>query len=183
MADLASFLTINRRKFVPVVPFDKSVDTVAILDFTASGTSFTPAMFADGNSFATAVNRLIRQAGARYGYGGYGEHRTIYNNVSHFQSADGSEPRRLHLGTDIWGEAGTPVMAPFGGLVHSMAYNGALGDYGATVILSHQLEDRIFYTLYGHLSLKDIDKLRQGIYIVAGETFAHFGTAQSVSSR
>ena len=65
----------------------------------------------------------------------------------------------LHLGTDIWGPVGTKIFAPLGGMVHSFAFNNNLGDYGATIILQHQLDTWNFYTLYGHLSLKDIGNI------------------------
>jgi len=177
MSDLTSFLKINRLKFCPVVPFKKGTDLLAELDFSKENSTFPPSLFANTEAFEKAVESVLQQSGARYGYGGYAEHRSIYDTVSHFGYAKGGESRTLHLGVDIWGAAGTPVMASFGGLVHSLAFNNHLGDYGATVILSHQMEDRIFYTLYGHLALSDIDNLRKGIYLVAGETFAHFGNS------
>lgn len=171
--DISAFLHLNRAKFTPVVPFVKGADKLAVLDFTAESPDFHGDLLSDPDSFGQKVDKLISSAGARYGYGGYAEHRTVYAAAKHFD-AEG-EPRRLHLGIDIWGSAGTPVMAPFGGLVHSMAFNNHKGDYGATIILAHQLEDHIFYTLYGHVSLADIDGLRQGTYLVVGETFAHIG--------
>lgn len=86
-----------------------------------------------------------------------------------------AEPRRLHLGTDIWGLAGTPVYAPLGGMVHSFAFNDHFGDYGATLILLHQLDGLPFYTLYGHLSLRDIAHISEGQYVNRGQEIAHFG--------
>ena len=58
---------------------------------------------------------------------------------------------------------------------HSFAFNNNAGDYGATIILSHQLEGTSFYTLFGHLSLNDITPLHEGYYISRGQEFAHFG--------
>lgn len=85
------------------------------------------------------------------------------------------EPRRLHLGIDIWGNAGTEIYAPLGGTVHSVAFNDHYGDYGATIILQHQLDGCTFHTLYGHLSLIDIEYLQAGKFISQGELIAHFG--------
>jgi murein DD-endopeptidase MepM/ murein hydrolase activator NlpD len=86
-----------------------------------------------------------------------------------------AEPRRLHLGTDIWGLAGTPVYAPMGGMIHSFAFNDNFGDYGATLILLHQLDGLPFYTLYGHLSLRDIAHISEGQYVNRGQEMAHLG--------
>jgi len=59
--------------------------------------------------------------------------------------------------------------------VHSFAFNDRYGDYGATIILLHQLDGMPFYTLYGHLSLKDIQTLSGGQYIPIGYPVGHFG--------
>ena len=123
-------------------------------------------------------------ANAKYGIGGYAEHRTVYSRSKLFGSSQPEsgaggeqqgEPRRLHLGIDIWGKPHTAVMAPFNGLVHSFAFNDAFGDYGTTIILTHQVKGISFYTLYGHLSMNSIRNLREGELIKQGEIFADFG--------
>jgi len=88
------------------------------------------------------------------------------------------EPRRVHLGVDIWGEKHTPVYAPLGGMIHSFAFNHHYGDYGVTIVLLHQLEGFPFYTLYGHLSLKDIEHIKSGNYVSRGAKIARFGEPQ-----
>ena len=35
-----------------------------------------------------------------------------------------------------------------------------------------------FYTLYGHLALKDLGNIRSGQFITRGENFAHFGNEE-----
>ena len=60
-------------------------------------------------------------------------------------------------------------------MVHSYAYNKNFGDYGATLILLHQLDTVTFYTLYGHLSLDDIAKVTEFQYIIRGHVIGHFG--------
>ncbi|MBO9684502.1 MAG: peptidoglycan DD-metalloendopeptidase family protein, partial [Flavisolibacter sp.] len=110
-----------------------------------------------------------------YGIGGYGEHRTIYRRSKVFDSADGGEARRLHLGIDIWGKPYTKVMAPLDGIVHSFSFNNAFGDYGATIILTHNLEGETFHTLYGHLSLNSIKNIQEGDRIRKGDVFTEFG--------
>ena len=95
-------------------------------------------------------------------------------SIPYFFSSSKSK-LRLHIGTDIWGDAGTKIFAPVGGTVHSFAFNNNFGDYGATIILQHQLDTIVFHTLYGHLSLADIAPLQEGKYIGRGELLAHFG--------
>jgi len=87
----------------------------------------------------------------------------------------GAEPRRLHLGIDIWGKPHSKVMAPLDGIVHSFAFNNAFGDYGATIIFTHNLNGETFYTLYGHLSLNSIKNIQEGDHIKKSDVFAEFG--------
>ena len=172
---LANLLRKSQHTFHSVVPFDPVNDQLLLMDFTENNQVLTADIINDTNKYCAYINLQLQQANARYGIGGYDEHRTVYSRSTHFNGEDGAEPRRLHLGIDIWGEAGTPVFAPLGGMVHSFAFNDHYGDYGATIILLHQLEGFPFYTLYGHVSLDDISVLSEGSYINIGQEFAHLG--------
>jgi murein DD-endopeptidase MepM/ murein hydrolase activator NlpD len=156
------------------VLFDAASDRLLQMDFTDANKALTKEVIEDVAKFDAYVQAQLHAANALYGIGGYAEHRTVYSRRSVFDAPDGGEPRRLHLGTDIWGKADTAVFAPLGGMVHSFKFNDAYGDYGATIILLHQLEGTAFYTLYGHVSLKDL-ALVEGQYINRGQEFAHFG--------
>jgi peptidoglycan LD-endopeptidase LytH len=114
-----------------------------------------------------------QRQGGEVGYGGYGEERLLYWNSPHF-GAEG-ERRTIHLGLDLWAPAGTPVYAPLEGRVHSFAYNGQVLDYGATIILEHELGGQAFYTLYGHLALSSLEGLAAGQPISKGQALARFG--------
>jgi peptidoglycan LD-endopeptidase LytH len=176
---MATLLTtaLNRHSagFHPVVPFDPAKDCLHLFDLTENNKGLIAVDIADTERFAAYINRSLREQGARYGFGGYGEHRTLYARSRHFDSAAKEEPRRLHLGIDIWGPAGTKVMAPLDGIVHSFAFNNNDGDYGATLILTHQLESIGFHTLYGHLSLNSLKNLYEGKNITKAEVIAEFG--------
>jgi murein DD-endopeptidase MepM/ murein hydrolase activator NlpD len=181
---LISLLKTNAGQFAPVVPFSSARDKLLPLDFTAANYELTAEVLQDTKLFTEYINRRLGNAGARYGIGGYAEHRTVYSRSKIFgvaevsstgRDSEGAEPRRLHLGTDIWGKPNTAVMTPLDGIVHSFAFNGAFGDYGTTIILTHQLSGVSFYTLYGHLSLNSIKNLREGHLIHKGEIFAEFG--------
>lgn len=128
-------------------------------------------------AFTAFIERARGQAPALIG--GYGERREIYTASPLFGGAahDGSEPRVIHLGIDIWAAAGTPVRAPLAGVVHSFADNAGFGDYGPTIILEHAADDGgpVFYTLYGHLARRSLADLTEGRPVARGEVFAWLG--------
>lgn len=173
---LESVIKNCRQEFAPVVPFLPGSDRLIQFDFTVENIELTVDTLSNADRFCNYINKKLVTAGAKYGIGGYNEHRTVYSRSAVFDAEKpGEEPRRLHLGTDIWGHAGTAVMAPLDGMVHSFAFNDNFGDYGTTIILSHELEEIIFYTLYGHLGLDAIRNLQAGKLIKKGEVFATFG--------
>lgn len=169
-------LTRYQSEFCPVVPFDPKKDKLVLLDFTSHNTDLNSDILNNTTAFSNYITQQLSYAGALYGIGGYDEHRTVYSVSKVFDAkTPGEEPRRLHLGTDIWGKPYTKIMAPLDGIVHSFAFNNQFGDYGATIILSHILEGISFYTLYGHLSLNSLKNLHEGQRIEKGEVFAEFG--------
>jgi murein DD-endopeptidase MepM/ murein hydrolase activator NlpD len=132
-------------------------------------------MVADTEAFSNYINKKLAGNNCRYAIGGYMEHRTIYARSAHFDTED--EPRRLHLGVDIWGDAGTPVYSPLAGMVHSFRDNDNFGDYGPTIILQHNLDGFTLYSLYGHLSRKSLKGLAAGKEIEASQQIAALGNA------
>lgn len=159
----------------PVVPFDSSKEKLLSLDFTEQNSDLNSTIIENTVLFSTYIEKLLQKHAASYGIGGYNEHRTVYARSRVFDGLNESEARCIHLGIDIWGKAGTPIAAPLDASVHSFAFNEAYGDYGATIILEHAISGAHFYTLYGHLSLRDISNLKVGDFISAGKEFAHFG--------
>lgn len=172
---LQEFLSNPTNKISKVVDFDIEKDNLFPFDFTAKNTELTTEILSDTTSFSNWVNDKLATNKAKYGIGGYNEHRTIYSRSSHFDSDE--EPRRLHLGTDIWGAAETPIYNFYEAIVHSFKFNDNFGDYGATIILQYQLEELTLYALYGHLSLASLTGLHEGQLISAGKQFATFGIA------
>ena len=179
--DINSVLEKHAFELHPVILFNKSTDKIVSLDLSKKNEGFTEGIYNDTDLFSKYIDLQRRNFNATYLIGGYREHREMYRRSKLFDKSLANEvetkdePRSLHLGTDIWGAAGTKIYAPLGGMVHSFAFNNNYGDYGATIILQHQLETANFYTLYGHLSLNDITGLRKGKFISRGEPFAHFG--------
>jgi len=120
------------------------------------------------DAFDRALERWRGDAPALYG--GYGEDRGIYAASSLFDAK--GEPRTVHLGIDVWTDAGTPVSTPFDAEVHSFAINDNFGDYGGTVILAHDG----FFTLWGHLAHREVLEMAEGTALAAGTAFARLGT-------
>ena len=181
--DYRNIIKKSQHQFHPVISLDHG--RLALLDLTANNQELSSEILDDTDLFNEYIEATRKKKDADFLIGGYNELRAVYgrsdlfngNNKAYIKEEDltSSEPRRLHLGTDIWGTAGTPIFAPLGGMIHSFAFNNHYGDYGATIVLLHQLDGFAFYTLYGHLSLKDIDHLNAGDYVIRGAEFAHFG--------
>lgn len=125
----------------------------------------------------------LKTNNAKVAFGGYLEHRGIYNRSDYFKksqterSRSPKQERNIHLGLDLWVEAGTAIYAPLDGKIHSFKNNTNYGDYGPTIILEHSIESKTFFTLYGHLSLESIKKLEIGVDVKQGQQIATLGTA------
>jgi peptidoglycan LD-endopeptidase LytH len=170
---MTHLLQENQELFHWAVPFEPGTDKLYPFDFTGGNKELAFEQIADTETLSEYIQGKLKKHNCKYGIGGYRELRTLYARSTHFDTEN--EPRRLHLGTDIWGPAGTRVMAPLDGLVHSFAFNHQDGDYGATIILTHNLDGLSFHTLYGHLSLNSLKNLQPGIWIKKGEVFSEFG--------
>jgi len=185
MPRLIQELKKNQKNFHSVVPFDPSTEKIVSLDLSKNNADLTEEIYTDSKKFSEYITNKLKTSDAKFGIGGYNENRNLYKTSKLFDTespkvslAGGDLEgafRTLHLGLDIWGNAGTTVSAPLGGMIHSFAFNNTFGDYGATIILQHQLGTVNFYTLYGHLSLADISDLRIGQFITRGQIFGHFG--------
>jgi murein DD-endopeptidase MepM/ murein hydrolase activator NlpD len=170
---LAAYIKAFPNTIGKVVDFNAESDKLYPLNFTAANTELTEELVANTRAFGLWIDKKLADNNCRYGIGGYMEHRTIYKRSALFDTDD--EPRRLHLGVDIWGEAGTPVYSPLQGTVHSFADNDNFGDYGPTIILQHNLDGLTLYSLYGHLSRESIVGLKTGQSISINQKIATLG--------
>ncbi|MCU0440560.1 MAG: peptidoglycan DD-metalloendopeptidase family protein [Raineya sp.] len=159
--------------FAPVTPFKLDETDTIVLDLSASNTELSDAFNWDTATFDKWLKNTLVSHQKKAAIGGYLEKRGIYRRSEHFGSE--VEARNIHLGIDIWAEAGTPIFAPYHGKIHSFQNNNNFGDYGPTIILEHTIEELTFYTLYGHLSLESLDGKTEGQTIEQGEQFADFG--------
>lgn len=132
----------------------------------------------DLSYFERTIQRILETGEANCGYGGYLETRIMYSSPDFTVTTnEGLAWRTVHLGLDLWGKAGTPVYAPWPGVVYQVKNNTGERNYGSTVILEHKVNDQLtFYTLYGHLAKPVLENLLIGQSITAGEQLATFGT-------
>jgi murein DD-endopeptidase MepM/ murein hydrolase activator NlpD len=171
----ANYINNHPEAIGKVIDFDADHDRLYHFDLTAANKELTAEVINRPSMFSQLINEKLTNNNCRYGIGGYMEHRTIYAFSSHFDTDD--EPRRLHLGVDIWCDAGTRVYAPLDGIVHSYQDNNNIGDYGPTIILQHDLDGLTLYSLYGHLSRTSLEGLSPGKPVFKNQQIATFGTS------
>lgn len=145
------------------------------LDFSENNKELLSRDLTETSVFSSYVFEDMLSQNQYVGIGGYDENRVIYRQRDHFTNQE--NPRSIHLGIDIWAQAGKEIYAPLIGTVHSFAFNNHFGDYGPTIILKHELQEIDFYTLYGHLSLESLNGLYEGKQIAAGEKIAAIGNS------
>lgn len=110
---------------------------------------------------------------------GYMEPRVFYTTDSYKKlSNSGYEHRTRHLGIDVWLPAETPVHTPFDAVVKIVQNNAYDKDYGPMIILEHQVEDVVFYSLYGHLSLESLEVVKSGQKLKQGELIGYLGNSE-----
>lgn len=168
LANIESYPILKNLELTDYTVLDLSVDNVALKSVDVSSS----------NALETYIWDYIQDQNAKAAYGGYLEQRGIYKRSNYFNEVNPDEERNIHLGLDLWIEANTAIFAPLEGIVHSFNNNTNHGDYGPTIILSHQFEGFKFYTLYGHLSLASLEGLKIGTLINRGQELARLGKAE-----
>lgn len=174
MKSLSEVLQSLSAKPIPILDADIPLDKYVPIDLSSSNSDISDIDITDPSVCQVYIDNVLKAKGGQVAYGGYLEKRNLYDNKLGF-SESGASPRNIHLGMDFWAPTGTAVLAPLAGKVHSFRNNATVGDYGPTIILEHQVEGGIFYTLYGHLSLESLDKSFLGQELRAGETVGTLG--------
>jgi len=174
-----AWLHQNEDTFAPILDVDLRTAPVKVFDLSPG----SPLIQGDPQNISEPdlTARLFGQmqtAGVEVGIGRYNEPRLIYTAT---MFATGKmlfdERRTVHLGLDLFTQAGTPVYAPLAGSVQVCATNDQPQDYGSLIILKHAPEGGpTFYTLYGHLSHDSPANLEVGQAVVAGQQIALVGT-------
>lgn len=145
----------------PIPILGKGIDTYTAIDLGSGNMELSNFNIGDYTECQRYIDTVLERNRAEVAHGGYLEKRKLYDDILNF-GAIGQTRRNIHLGIDFWSEAGTEVLAPLKGWVHSYRNNRSSGDYGPTIILGHKIGSLTFYTLYGHLSVSSLKGLYEG---------------------
>ncbi len=175
-----AWLGARTREFAPVLGVDLRTEPSLVLDLSVPSplVSGDPAEREEPH-LTPLVFDAMREAGVRVGVGRYDEARLLYVTPLFSGGPRMTDERRtIHIGLDLFADAGTPVHAPLAGTVHAAHDNANALDYGPVIILRHETEDGIpFFTLYGHLSRESLDGVRVGQSVARGARIATLGAA------
>ena len=182
---VVAWLNAHQAELYPVI--DADLKDAAVFDLSVGSLDFPDiATFKDTNALTKRLKNL--QGDAEVGVGRYNEARLLYTSDAFKTLGEtGPERRTLHLGLDLFTEAGTPVYAPLNGTVHSVQVRPDPLDYGGCVVLEHTVSETVsdeagdltFYSLYGHLSPDSVAALTVGQHVSKGERVAKLGDADA----
>ena len=160
------------------LPASKVIDVPKFIKIDLSESNQRLATFdiTNAKKFENYIESYLQENIADAAFGGYIESRSLYRRSTIFNEVQADE-RNIHIGLDLWIKAGTAVLAALDGVVHSFNNNVGLGNYGPTIILKHAVGEQIFYTLYGHLSLKSLESIKIGDSFSKGEKLGDLGDA------
>jgi murein DD-endopeptidase MepM/ murein hydrolase activator NlpD len=146
------------------------------IDLSESNSVLLNKNIENSSDFETQVKLFLKEKNAKIAYGGYNEVRNLYKRSTIFNESE-TEERNIHIGLDLWIEAGTKVLSALDGKIHSFNYNTGLGNYGPTIIIEHLIENVMFYSLYGHLSIESIEDIEIGDLVKKEQQIATLGDA------
>lgn len=173
---VSSFKQLIQLLESPKLVLDESIklDDYCILDLSINNKELHHVKIGNPDLCQGYIDKVLERGKAQVAFGGYLEKRNLYSNNDNFSELNAK--RNIHLGIDFWTKAGTKVIAPIKGKVHSFQNNNATGDYGPTIILEHDYENIKFHTLYGHLSIQSLENLTIGQIVDTNQTIATLGT-------
>ena len=166
------FDSSHHAPFFPIIKNTSRSDYIS-LNLSSDSSEISVEVQKNSEQMNKEIVRFLKDKNGSVAYGGYLEKRTLYDRSDHFGSF--KEKRNIHLGTDFWCEERSIVSCPYNGVVHSFKDNDNYGDYGPTIILKHSNKDRLFYTLYGHLTTGSISNINIGDVFNKGDDLAKVG--------
>ncbi|MGD8342993.1 MAG: aminotransferase class III-fold pyridoxal phosphate-dependent enzyme [Desulfobacterales bacterium] len=177
---ICDWLDSNRDTAAPLLDIDLRTAPLKILDLSVASSLVNGDPRQNEEPHMTKrLREEMRAAGVSVAIGRYTEARLIYT-APFFGTGDSptAEHRTVHIGMDVFAQAGTAVYAPLAGKVFAFANNKGSQDYGPVVILEHTTDSgELFYTLYGHLSSDSLQSIEARKPIAAGQQIGWIGSA------
>ncbi len=144
------------------------------LDLSVTNADLQNHKLETAQEYEAFIQNQLDADGGKIMFGGYIETRNLYQRSTVFKNSNTDE-RNIHIGLDLWINQEAPIYAALDGKIHSFKNNTALGDYGPTLILEHEIDDFKFHTLYGHLSEESLIGKNVGDSVQKGTQIATLG--------
>lgn len=178
--DIVKWLNANKPSFAQILPDDLRTELVTVFDLSVGSSLLNGDPRENIEPKLTRrLNEAMANACVKIGIGQYNEARYL-TTAPAFRVGGGptDETRTIHLGMDLFTQPGTPVRAPLDGKVIAFADKISPQDYGPVIVLEHAIGGGlVFFTLYGHLSRRSLEKTSVGKRIRKGSKFAEIGAA------
>ncbi len=178
-ASVVGFLRAHSSSLAPLLGIDLASEHCLVLDLSVGAPIISGDLRENAEpALSPRVQSAMNAAGVRVAVGRWDEPRLLYQTDAFANDGGEDERRTIHLGLDLFADAGTPVFAPLAGVVHAVADNDAPQDYGRVIILRHETDTGVeFFTLYGHLSRESLSMVKPGRVVKAGDQIGTLGTA------
>lgn len=164
----------SKVKASKVIAPEIDYDNYVRIDFSETNSELQNHILETATNYENYIQNYLEKNNAKIAFGGYNETRNLYKRSSVFND-NNSEERNIHIGLDLWINDEVTIHAALDGEIHSFQNNSALGDYGPTIILKHEINGFVFHTLYGHLSLESLVDKKDGEEIKKGEKIGTLG--------
>jgi len=145
------------------IPDLSSLDFAPVMDYPEDSRKWYVFDFSKGYD-----PDFIRQK--EWGIGRYNEKRNNMYTTPLFENK-----RNIHMGIDLWAEAGEPVYSFFDGTLRYKQNNSEDGSYGPTIVVEYILNDFQLFALYGHLSEESLQMVSVDEPISRGQQIAALG--------
>jgi 4-aminobutyrate aminotransferase-like enzyme/Ser/Thr protein kinase RdoA (MazF antagonist) len=175
-AGVVRWIADNRATLKPVLEQPTALYAKAIVPFGDPDHPIAKASAARRPDEAERLwDAIAAEAGVTLGIGAWGEARPVYSSDA-FKSVFAPGLRRVvHLGLDLFAPAGTAVRTPLDGTVVDLFETDVPLDYGHAVLLKHEPEGHVFYSLWGHLAAQTVKDRKLGERLKAGDVLGRLG--------
>ena len=173
---IQNFLLSQKTDLSLMFPSERSTE-ISIPDMSIGSTFIGHRqIFDDAEEFWNQIKKWKKEHPKTIPANGYLEVRPFYSTDAYKKEGNnGPDYRTVHLGVDYWLEAGSPVHTPLEGIVYSVFNNDHPKDYGPTIILQHESDGILFYTLYGHLNNTSLNVVIKGQKVEKGALIGYIG--------